>query len=283
MLPWGSPGITELEWHSRYNPRWVWTTEIDDAAYHDMNHPGANGLRTQKIGELIANTLRRQIVLGELKDGELLPPEAELMVRFDVSRPTMREAFRILESERLIGLRRGSSGARVYRPDARVAARYTSILLQYERITMADVFEARTVLESQAVRMMTAKSDPEVFAGIRAALEFEASRLEDVGDGTGANRFHQAILELCGNRTLSLLGRMLDEIVDSNYGVAMDGSSRKLKAVRDRAFRAHERLLELIESGQPDEAEAFWQHHMSEAARIRFRDRSGSRVVDLLD
>ena len=66
--------------------------------------------RPLKTGELIAAQLRRQIVRGVLKPGQTLPPETQLMEHFGVSRPTLREAFRILEAETLISVRRGSRG-----------------------------------------------------------------------------------------------------------------------------------------------------------------------------
>ncbi|EIV96383.1 transcriptional regulator, partial [Frankia sp. QA3] len=59
-------------------------------------------VRVPKTAELVAAHLRRQIVRGELHEGDALPPEAVLMEQFGVSRPTLREAFRVLESEALI-------------------------------------------------------------------------------------------------------------------------------------------------------------------------------------
>jgi GntR family transcriptional regulator, transcriptional repressor for pyruvate dehydrogenase complex len=68
-------------------------------------------LRAPKTAELIATDLRRRIVRGELKSGETLPPELQLMEQYGVSRPTLREAFRILESEALIASAAGSTAA----------------------------------------------------------------------------------------------------------------------------------------------------------------------------
>ena len=82
-------------------------------------------LHMPKMAELIGDVLRRQIVHGDLKEGDALPSEAVLMEQFGVSRPTLREAFRVLESESLITIRRGAhGGARVKSPDQKIAARY---------------------------------------------------------------------------------------------------------------------------------------------------------------
>src|SRR5690606_34627699 len=71
-----------------------------------------------KMAETVAAQLRKMIVRGELKEGDRLMSEAELMAQFGISRPTLREAIRILESESLLTITRGSrEGARVNKPD----------------------------------------------------------------------------------------------------------------------------------------------------------------------
>src|SRR6266705_1959172 len=112
-------------------------------------------VRAPKTGELIATHLRRQIVRGELRPGETLPAESQLMEQFSVSRPTLREAFRILEAETLISVRRGSrGGARVVAPDTSVAARYVGLLLQIKGATINDVYEARMISEPPCARLL---------------------------------------------------------------------------------------------------------------------------------
>src|SRR5881227_670324 len=112
----------------------------------------ASPVRVPKTAELVASHLRRQIVRGELKEGDALSPESALMEHFGVSRPTLREAYRVLESEALISVRRGArGGARVHAPDGDVAARYAGLVLQFRGATLADVYEARKVLELPAV------------------------------------------------------------------------------------------------------------------------------------
>jgi DNA-binding FadR family transcriptional regulator len=84
------------------------------------------------MAELVAQQLRRQIIRGELPEGAALPSEAALMTRFGVSRPTLREAFRVLESEGLINVRRGAhGGARVQVPSGEAAARYAGLVLEF--------------------------------------------------------------------------------------------------------------------------------------------------------
>src|SRR5947209_200378 len=100
----------------------------------------ALSLRVPKMAELVASELRRRVVSGELQEGDALPPESTLMETFGVSRPTLREAFRVLESEGLIEVHRGSrGGARVRLPTNDVVARYAGLVLEHGQATIADV------------------------------------------------------------------------------------------------------------------------------------------------
>src|SRR6185503_2235845 len=70
--------------------------------------PSPRGQFTQpSVAELVADAIRTQIVAGTLPDGSMLPKQDQLISEFQVSRPSFREALRILESEGLISVRRG--------------------------------------------------------------------------------------------------------------------------------------------------------------------------------
>jgi DNA-binding FadR family transcriptional regulator len=109
-------------------------------------------LREPKMADRVATVLRRMFIRGEIPEGTMLPPESELMERFGVSRPTLREAFRVLESESLIEVQRGvRGGARVTRPRRKTLARYAGLILEYEGVTLKDVYDARVTLETPMI------------------------------------------------------------------------------------------------------------------------------------
>src|SRR5688572_15480190 len=155
-------------------------------------------IRLPKMAELIADQLRRQIVRGELQEGDALPSESELLERFNVSRPTLREAFRVLESESLITVRRGAhGGARVQEPDIDVAARYAGFILEHRGTTLDDVFQARLVLEPPVVGMLAACRTDEDVARLRAALEEHDAAAADPRRAIRSHTaFHALIVEL---------------------------------------------------------------------------------------
>src|SRR5207342_3506893 len=106
----------------------------------------------------IADELRALIVGGELSEGDSLGHEPELVERFGVSRPSLREALRILEAEGLITVVRGVlGGVVVHEPDERMTARAAALVLQARNVPLADVFEARSLLEPLAARAIATK------------------------------------------------------------------------------------------------------------------------------
>ena len=85
--------------------------------------------RLREKPQLVADELRQLIVSGQLTEGESLGREPELIERFGVSRPSLREALRILEAEGLITVVRGVHGGVVaHEPDERMTARTAALV-----------------------------------------------------------------------------------------------------------------------------------------------------------
>jgi len=240
-------------------------------------------VRVPKAGELVAGDLRRQIITGELKPGEPLPSESVLMGRFGVSRPTLREAFRILESESIIKVLRGAhGGARVMAPDGATAARYTGLLLQYNGVQLSDVYRARTAIEVSAVGELTAAPAKKV-AALQELVERGADLLDDAyAFARHDTAVHQAVVDLAGNETLSVLASMLLHIMDAHnqHFMSQHGPAHE-KQADALAFRAHKKLVKLIQAGDAVAAQAFWRKHLNNVEKYMIGD-SQTTLVELL-
>ena len=106
------------------------------------------GFRVPKTAEVIARFIRRQIQDQRLRPGDALPSETELREQFAVSRPTLREALRILEAQQLVRVARGATGgARYCLPEIGMVAEHTGIYLEAHRATQRDLTEARLTVE----------------------------------------------------------------------------------------------------------------------------------------
>jgi len=233
----------------------------------------------------IADEIRSSIVAGELSDGESLGREPDLVERFGVSRPSLREALRILEAEGLITVVRGVRGGVVVNaPDKRMTARTAALVLQARDVSLADVFEARRLLEPVAARTIAAlrRRRPAIEA-LREMIKQEEAAIEDPERFAVANAvFHEGLVALAGNQTLTIVTEMLNEIVTRAVtAVSRHDDIVGSLAVRRRGLRSQQRLLELVEAGDAAGAEDHWREHMRVVGRVMLSSDAES-VVDLL-
>ena len=250
-------------------------------------------VRAPKTAELVAMRLRSQIVHGELAAGDVLPTEAQLMERFGVSRPTLREAVRILETESLISSRRGTrGGAQVTGPDIGVAARYVGLILQLQGTTVADVYEARMISEPAAAGLLAERHTEQDLTDLRECLD-ELRALGERGfDSPSAmyewsaltSRFHHLITERAGNKTLAVQAGVLQDIISTHHEHTLAKGARIVAPGKHfhRGVRSFEKLVVLIAAGDAAEAQAHWTAHMRVAAKGLLHEGSGATtIVDL--
>lgn len=242
--------------------------------------------KPRKKPQQVADELRLRIIAGELDEGDSIGNEAELIEQFGVSRPSLREALRILETEGLISVVRGvSGGVVVHRPDQRHTARTAALVLQARDVSLADVFEARTIIEPSAARLVAAsRGRRRAAARLRSLIDDQRACLDDPEAFGSANaRFHAELVALAGNDTLTIVAEMLHEVV-ARAVTAVSRSEGDDDAVgtRRRGLRSQERLVELIEEGEADGAETHWRRHMTVVGRIML-GQSSQTVVDLMD
>lgn len=250
----------------------------------NQNDLGQGGdIRLPKLAHLVAGRLRGQIVSGKLKPGSLLLPENQLLEAFKVSRPTLREALRILEAESLISIGRGMrSGATVLGPNIIKAAEYTTFMLVSEGVTMRDLHEARMFFEPAIVRSLKGDKAQAVANSLKACLQeieealTRRSYLEVVA---GTNRFHEKLATASGNKTLALLLGMLRTISDDAYSVIISTDSPTNAAAMytnmKKTVAGYRTLCDLLQQGDPDEAAAFWLRYMERALDFLKRSKLG--------
>jgi DNA-binding FadR family transcriptional regulator len=235
--------------------------------------------------QLVADAIRRQIVTGELRDGASLPPEQALIDQYGVSRPTFREALRILQSEALISIRRGSrGGATVHAPQVDPVARQAGYLLQHQHTSLADVFDARLVIEPPAAGMLAGRRSAERLAELEQALAEERAAVGDPAAFARASaRFHEQVVKLAGNNTLALFTGILGEIIDAHTETVMMGAHDPATSGRDSgvAHRSHERLVELVAAGDSKGAAEHWRAHMEAIGKVMLNGRGTRPVVEL--
>ncbi|WP_330257265.1 FCD domain-containing protein [Nocardia sp. NBC_00565] len=240
-------------------------------------------VRVPKTAELVAADLRRRIIRGELSEGDALPSESELTTQFGVSRPTLREAYRVLESESLIVIRRGvNGGARVQPPRREVAARYAGFILEYQGASIRDVYEARAALEVPSVGQLARKRTDEDLAALTEALDRYEGECDPHGSIRLHGEFHQLVVALAGNETLALLSEMLHHIIEIANVSLQPEVGPSAERARRKTRKTHRKLVELIRDRDSGGAEQLWRRHLEEAEGYVLGDDAAATVLDLL-
>jgi GntR family transcriptional regulator, transcriptional repressor for pyruvate dehydrogenase complex len=250
-----------------------------------MTVPDNNGaVRSPKTAEIVADTLRRMIVEGQLKDGDFLPYEAELMNHFQVSRPSLREAVRVLESDRLVEVRRGSrTGARVRVPGPEIVARPAGFLLEMAGTTLADVMTARMGIEPYAARLLADDGASTAHRELRDLIDEMPDAWETGKLAAATTGLHRRLVELSGNATLTVIVGMLHEIFERHMTAALLGVQNVVpKAQYTKLMRSYTRLADLVDAREGTEAEAHWRRHMENAGAALLKGYEKTKVRDIM-
>ncbi|MCW1384787.1 GntR family transcriptional regulator [Novosphingobium sp. KCTC 2891] len=248
---------------------------------------GSQRIHVPKTSELVADKIRAQIVRGELNEGDALPPEGQLMDSLGISRPTLREAFRILESEGLISVVRGSrTGAKVHKPSVDLVSRYAGYVLEAQGTTIADLYQARLAIEPTVVRWLATDRGGQATERLRMILaEMEQllseDRHEDFIDKVEV--FHQALVAASGLKTITFMSRMLINLAGKHQRDFQKRHPRSQETRRKShraGLRSYQKVLDLIDAGAVEDAVAHWRLHLNNANATWTSEGEGNRVVD---
>ncbi|MBR0551265.1 FadR/GntR family transcriptional regulator [Stakelama marina] len=164
------------------------------------------GSGAPKLYRAIIDTLQAEIASGKYKAGDRLPPERELVERFDVSRLTLREAMIGMEIIGLVEARRGSG---VY-----VTERSSEMLSPSELdIGAFELTEARRLVEGECAALAAVTADADDITDLRMILdrmieENERELLDEVAD----REFHLRIAQATRNDAILLVVETLWDV-----------------------------------------------------------------------
>lgn len=244
-------------------------TQTTDGDKTGVPDPGS--LRWRRLAETVADQIRGRILSGELAEGDLLPKESELRRQYPVNIQSLREALRILEAEGLVRVRRGNrGGAVVHRPDSGNVAYSLSMVLAMSGSGIDDVARALEEVEPMCAAMCARRADraDEVVPTLRRIHEESVSQVDDlVATTTLSRRFHEAIVDSCGNKSLIILAGALEALWSSHvtsWVTDRADPGNVPHTERLEALDVHGRILDHIENGEADEARAVAAGHLRE-------------------
>jgi GntR family transcriptional regulator, transcriptional repressor for pyruvate dehydrogenase complex len=215
--------------------------------------------------QLIALDLLARIADSKIEPGQTFATEAELLEQFDVSRPTLRESIRILESQGVLGQRPGPGGGLVVRrPTLDMLARSLSIYLRFNGVPFSAVLRAREVIEPALAAQAARNGSDGDFDAMMQSIGRMKSGSATQEDFVAENRvFHGIVARASGDSVLETFWGTISLLAHGeHHGV------RYTPGNRQHVIAAHEQILAACRSRDPAAAAAAMADHVGELEHL---------------
>jgi DNA-binding FadR family transcriptional regulator len=218
--------------------------------------------------QIVAQALRHEIISGQLGVGDRLPSEAELCEHFGVSRSTIREALRMLTSQRLISTVRGQGGGSTvasldHDEVTDMLADAIHLLTNGEGASVAELLEARELLEAPTARLAATRRTEGQLQRLRATIPASLDGLPARKIFQFNRAFHDELLEMAHNRLLGVVTEPLSTVVERRFH-----REKADQTFWTRVMGDHLSILKAVEAGDGDLAARRMVEHLAHMRRV---------------
>lgn len=211
----------------------------------------------ESVAEAVVRRILDMVKAGGLKAGDPLPPERDLALSLKVSRPSVREALRGLA---VLGVVRTRQGGGAYisdlGPDSLLGPLHFYLAL--EDMNIRDLYDARSLIESDVARRAAVNIDDEALEQLEALL---AEQKGTIQDPTAFRRsdyaFHELIWIGSRNAFLKRIGESLNVL-----GLEFRKRASERPETLAQSLRDHRALLDALKARDPDAAARAAEVHM---------------------
>lgn len=228
-----------------------------------------NRISPGRISEMIVDQIRLLIRRGRLRPGDRLPAERELCQRFGVSRVTVREALRVLESSGLVEIRVGArGGAFVTAPSSMRVGEGLADLISMSALTPAEVTELRLVLELGIVPLVCERATEDDLADLR---EISARARAAARSGGGYSmelsaEFHVRVARATHNAATA----MLVESIRGPLIMSLEAAQHRAPQMGKIGADEHDAFIDAVADRDCERATTVMRKHLGRtAARVR--------------
>ncbi|WAP51308.1 GntR family transcriptional regulator [Arthrobacter sp. ATA002] len=232
--------------------------------------------------ERVVEQIEEAILSGALAPGQHLPSERELVVQFSVSRPTVREALRVLQSRGLIASRPGvRTGPEVLPLTGLALERSFSTLTRVAALSLSDLVQFRVILESSACRLAATLHTGEQLDAMSSAVGRMKASVHDADMFSRADLdFHTAVWEASGNLLLQTSGQAVSAAILSLMNDRISMAPDPRLAMEESA--ASDRILfEAIAAGAASAAGAHARAAIADHFALYLDDRGRTALAAL--
>ncbi len=215
--------------------------------------------------------IRALIDSGRLKQGDQLPTERELSEMFKVSRATIREAIRTLESLKLVQSRQGE-GTYVLASDAEVLVHSLAEAISNETDNMYDIFYVRKVTAPYVAELAAENATPEEICELAALLVAQRKAAEEGASVAKYDiEFHALMAKVSKNTVLERLLAAISDVMDQTRDEHLQDEERSRKSIE-----GHEEVLTAIRNGDSTAARRAMRRHLEDMEAIVLGNRRKS-------
>jgi GntR family transcriptional regulator, transcriptional repressor for pyruvate dehydrogenase complex len=219
--------------------------------------------------ERIAQQIRVYLAENGLQPGDRIGTEHELAREFGVSRPTLREALRLLSGSHLIQVSQGRSGGIFVANTAnegmgRNVSDSIATMLAADSVSLHELLEARIFLEVPLAGLAAEHATDETVAQLEAAIA-DAEGNDPAGDAfrLADARFHEVLAIAAGNELLFAFTRWILDVLQPSLikriGASLDG---------DEIIAQHRAILRAVKRRQPAAAQRAMREHLDHLCAI---------------
>lgn len=219
-------------------------------------------IERQPVAEQVAHKLLSLIQAGSLKPGQQLPPERELAVTLQVSRPSLREALRALSLLGVVRIRQGG-GVFVSALDPEALLAPIHFFISLDSKNLHSLFDARILVESGVARLAATRISKAGIAVLKECVKFEEHELADVERFIASDeRFHKTIFDAVDNPFLLKIATSLHLL-----GQASRDITGHIPGVVSQSLQDHKRIVAAMIEHDPDKAAAAMESHLKNVRR----------------
>ncbi len=220
----------------------------------------------QDVVKQILNLIKK----GRLNKGDQLPTERELTETFKVSRTTVREAFRCLESMRLVESRHGN-GTYVLASSENAGIQPLSAALFQERDDLVDIFRIRKIIEPSIAQLAAEYATPEEVKELEEIVKKHEENLSSERDTVETDTaFHMTLARAARNRVLGRLVHALIDLLAESRKEALQSDTRAVQS-----FRGHKMILDAVKMADCAGAREAMRRHLNEIEKLLFKGKKG--------
>lgn len=211
--------------------------------------------------KIAASEIEAWITSGKYSNGDLLPSEGEISNILDISRPTARDAIRILEIRGFVDRIHGV-GVKVNDRSIEVAIEFLTDMIQRNNVTFNELLVVRRLIEPKAAALAAVSPSVEDLENLKECVELmEKEKTITKKYELSDSRFHETLGRMCGNKLIHTIEQSYSSLL---YKQIHEANLKEISIEAESHY--HRKIYECIKNGDSEGAQRETLTHLDATA-----------------